>query len=49
MTLKVTGWYWKILNVADSFRKMQVGHGSVWKVLEVPEGFSEGGWFQIES
>ena len=49
MTLKVTGWYWKILNVADSSRKMLVGPGSGWKVLEVTEGFSEGGLFQIES
>ena len=48
-TLKVTGWYWKILNVADSSRMMVVNLVSGWKVLEVTEGFSEGGLFQMES
>ena len=48
-TLKVTGWYWKIMNGVDSSRKMLVDHGSGWKVLEVTEGFSGGGLFQMES
>jgi hypothetical protein len=38
--MMVTGWYLKILNVADSSRKMLVDPGSGWKVLEVTEGFS---------
>ena len=43
MTLKVTGWYWKILNVADSSRKMLVGHGSGWRYLK---GFLKVGCFR---
>ena len=38
-TLKVTGWYWKILNVADSSRKKLLDPGSEWNVLKVTERF----------
>ena len=38
-----------ILNVADSSMEKFVDPGSGWKVLEVTEGFSEGGLFQMES
>ena len=37
------------MNGAGSSRKMLVDHGSEWKVLEVTEGFSGGGLFQMES
>ena len=45
--MKVFGWYWKILNFADISRKALVDPGSRWKVLEVTEGFDEGGLFQM--
>ena len=37
--LKVTGWYWKILNVTDSPRNMPVDPGSGLKTLKVT------GWY----
>ena len=39
----------RIYLVSFCSRKMLVDPGSGWKVLEVTEGFSEGGSFQMET